>query len=718
MTIERSLRCVCSPPEHCSANQNGICVTNVGCYHSAVIGGQHVDESFGCFQNDSMHLLFTCKINQNPKIKIRCCSKRDFCNKHLLLDRLTENAISGQRDSLSNTSNDGVQVLFADGWKPVVTDVESSQLKQDQMITWNNAQTFGTYLVARSNSKHRMLFRIGPLGLAAFLVVVFVVCALLLWILSKRGPRSTGKTAKTCHMFSSPNLPIRNNQCVFGSNPNVLLASCRIKRFLSGDHMIKREQCYCVNHKVFDSKLPEANPEGRSDMLSYCEAQKDDSKNNRILRTSTAKTVERKKEHTMQFCFSKTVQKSPRLLAVWLPCTYASKQSENFHQPLCAKLNRTISPGNINHQPPCLASGSSGSGSGVPFLVQRTIARQIELKDCIGCGRFGEVWHGLYEGEDVAVKIFSSRDEQSWLRETAIFTRLNLRHENLLSYLASDLTSRNGCTQLWMITQYHSAGSLYDYLQRNTFPVSVGLLLAVSSAKGLCYLHSVIAGVHGKPAIAHRDIKSKNILVQANGTCCIADLGLAEVHHASNGTSFFPCPNYKVGTKRYMAPETLSILCTAYAAFEDYSTSSGMSKHKTLLDDTVCPPKLSFEMLKAADVYAFSLVLWEVLRRCTLRDSDYADPYMLPYGDLVESDPTFQTMYQIVCVDALRPPFSPRWANDKQMERCTRVMMECWHPQPEFRLTMLRVKKTLKELLVASQMEESNNSARVKLPEI
>ena len=30
----------------------------------------------------------------------------------------------------------------------------------------------------------------------------------------------------------------------------------------------------------------------------------------------------------------------------------------------------------------------------------------------------------------------------------------------------------------------------------------------------------------GKPAIAHRDIKSKNILVKKNGICCIADLGL------------------------------------------------------------------------------------------------------------------------------------------------------------------------------------------------
>ena len=34
----------------------------------------------------------------------------------------------------------------------------------------------------------------------------------------------------------------------------------------------------------------------------------------------------------------------------------------------------------------------------------------------------------------------------------------------------------------------------------------------------------IIASV-GKPGIAHRDLKSKNILVKNNLTCCIADLG-------------------------------------------------------------------------------------------------------------------------------------------------------------------------------------------------
>lgn len=44
---------------------------------------------------------------------------------------------------------------------------------------------------------------------------------------------------------------------------------------------------------------------------------------------------------------------------------------------------------------------------------------------------------------------------------------------------------------------------------------------------GLAHLHMEITGTKGKPAIAHRDVKSKNILVKHDGQCCIADMGLA-----------------------------------------------------------------------------------------------------------------------------------------------------------------------------------------------
>lgn len=34
-------------------------------------------------------------------------------------------------------------------------------------------------------------------------------------------------------------------------------------------------------------------------------------------------------------------------------------------------------------------------------------------------------------------------------------------------------------------------------------------------------------GSRRKPEIAHRDIKSKNIIVKRPGVCCVADFGLA-----------------------------------------------------------------------------------------------------------------------------------------------------------------------------------------------
>ena len=84
-----------------------------------------------------------------------------------------------------------------------------------------------------------------------------------------------------------------------------------------------------------------------------------------------------------------------------------------------------------------------------------------------------------------------------------------------------------------------------------------------------------------KPAIAHRDIKTKNILVKQDGTCCIADFGLAV-------RSDKKLPDPIKGTKRYMAPEILS---------------------KTI-------NRNDFQSFIKVDIYSFGLVLWETARRC------------------------------------------------------------------------------------------------------
>ncbi|KRZ74624.1 Bone morphogenetic protein receptor type-1B, partial [Trichinella papuae] len=230
-----------------------------------------------------------------------------------------------------------------------------------------------------------------------------------------------------------------------------------------------------------------------------------------------------------------------------------------------------------------LIEQSSGSGSGVPLLVQRTIARQLQMLKSVGKGRYGEVWKAKWRGETVAVKIFYTCEEASWFRETEIYQTVMLRHENILGFIAADIKGTGSWTQLLLITDYHELGSLHDFLKSRYLDRELLARLAYTIASGLAHLHTEILGTKGKPAIAHRDIKSKNILVKPGGVCAIADFGLSVRYVSETGTVDLR-PNPRVGTKRYMAPEVL-----------DESINSNC-----------------FESYKQADMYSFGLVLWEM----------------------------------------------------------------------------------------------------------
>ncbi|XP_059138990.1 bone morphogenetic protein receptor type-1B-like [Physella acuta] len=313
---------------------------------------------------------------------------------------------------------------------------------------------------------------------------------------------------------------------------------------------------------------------------------------------------------------------------------------------------------------------SSGSGSGLPLIVQRTIAKQITLVRSIGKGRFGEVWKGKWRGENVAVKIFFTTEEQSWFRETELYQTVLLRHDNILGFIAADIKGTGSWTQLYLITDYHENGSLYDYLQAHALDTSEMLILAHSAACGISHLHVEIFGTRGKPAIAHRDIKSKNILVRRNGTCCIADLGLA-VRYVSETNEVDIASNTRCGTKRYMAPEVLE---------------ENLNKNH-------------FDSYKQADMYSFGLVLWEIARRCVI--GGIVHEAQLPYYEFVPNDPSIDDMRKVVSIEKIRPTIPKQWESDEYLKVMSRLMGECWNPSPAARLTCLRIKKTLGKLVEA-----------------
>jgi len=311
----------------------------------------------------------------------------------------------------------------------------------------------------------------------------------------------------------------------------------------------------------------------------------------------------------------------------------------------------------------------SGAGGGLPLMMQITIARQIQLEEVIGMGRFGDVKRGRWRGDNVAVKIFHTREETSWFREAEIYQTALLRHENILGFIAADNIDTGAWTQLLLVTEYHEKGSLYDFLSENTLDLSQMLTMCHSIACGLAHLHIEITGNQGnkgKPAIAHRDLKSKNILVKRDGrTCCIADMGLAVKHDSATDTVDHPTMNDRVGTNRYMPPEVLS--------------------------DQINPQH--FDTFKQGDIYSLALVYWEIARR--LNVGGIYEKYEFPYYDLVPSDPTVEHMRAVVCERKVRPSIPNRWQNIPSLKGVAKLIRECWHDKPAARLTALRIKKTL-----------------------
>ncbi|XP_032663836.1 activin receptor type-1-like [Odontomachus brunneus] len=326
---------------------------------------------------------------------------------------------------------------------------------------------------------------------------------------------------------------------------------------------------------------------------------------------------------------------------------------------------------------------TSGSGSGLPLLVQRTLAKQVALVECLSNGSSGfggEVWRGVWHGESVAVKIYFSRDEAAWARETEVYSELlPSRHDNILGYVGSDMTSRGSCTQLWLVTHYHQLGSLFEHLNRSPHPLThhQTLNICVGIANGLLYLHTEIHGTRGKPAMAHRNLKSKNILVKTNGGCVIADFALATTQDRLSAERV----DLRQGTKRYMSPE--------------------------ILEQTMNVECL--ESFRRADVYSLGLILWEVCLRCI--SNGVVLEYAMPYSEWLSSsnqEPSIEEMRKLVVFDQRRPPLPNRWHSDPTLAGMGKLMRECWHGKPAARLPILRVKKTLVKLAASD--------SRVHLP--
>uniref|UniRef100_A0A8C2ZSU6 Serine/threonine-protein kinase receptor n=1 Tax=Cyclopterus lumpus TaxID=8103 RepID=A0A8C2ZSU6_CYCLU len=287
-----------------------------------------------------------------------------------------------------------------------------------------------------------------------------------------------------------------------------------------------------------------------------------------------------------------------------------------------------------------------------PLLGQKP----LQLLEVKARGRFGCVWKAQLLGDYVAVKIFPIQDKQSWQNEFEIFSLNGMRHENLLQFIGGEKRGSHLDMELWLITAYHEKGSLTDYLKANVLSWSDLCVIAQSMSRGLAYLHEDVPGHKDghKPAIAHRDFKSKNVLLKSNLTACIADFGLALRFEAGKSPGD---THGQVGTRRYMAPE--------------------------VLEGAINFQRDAFLRI---DMYAVGLVLWELASRCKAADGPL-DEYMLPFEEEVGQHPSLEDMQEVVVHKKLRPTLRECWQKHTGLAVLCETIEECWDHEAEARLS-------------------------------
>lgn len=304
----------------------------------------------------------------------------------------------------------------------------------------------------------------------------------------------------------------------------------------------------------------------------------------------------------------------------------------------------------------------------------------LKLCSIVGQGRYGSVWKGLVNEQEVAVKIFPAHYKSYFYNERDIYCLPFMENPALLTYYGCDeRTNLEGHAEYLLVLSYCPTGCLQDYLNENVLDFQTFCKMASSVAKGLAHLHTdLIKGDKIKPCVSHRDLNSRNILVKSDMSCCICDLGFAmrisNPRYFANGEEQHAetISITEVGTRRYMAPEVLE----GAVNLRDCETS-----------------------LKQIDVYALGLVLWELATRCSEFYNGVEPPvYKLPFQQEIGLHPTLEQMQALVSRRKARPLFPVQWRDTAAARLIRDTAEDCWDQDAEARLTALCVEERLYEL--------------------
>uniref|UniRef100_H3HE84 Protein kinase domain-containing protein n=1 Tax=Phytophthora ramorum TaxID=164328 RepID=H3HE84_PHYRM len=201
-----------------------------------------------------------------------------------------------------------------------------------------------------------------------------------------------------------------------------------------------------------------------------------------------------------------------------------------------------------------IKSGKSSSSLWEDEVITaaRIPMEKLVRKELISEGGHGAVYHGLYRGECVAMKVLLPEKRKD-MRQINIFLSeikmmATVEHPRIVRFVG---VAWDALTDLCAVSEFMEGGDLLSQLRRfdrvehraRGFDVDKAKI-AVHVAQALTYLHSL------EPVVLHRDLKSMNILLNSDGDAKLTDFGVSRKWTVDTMTA-------GVGTRRWMAPEVM-----------------------------------------------------------------------------------------------------------------------------------------------------------------
>jgi len=198
----------------------------------------------------------------------------------------------------------------------------------------------------------------------------------------------------------------------------------------------------------------------------------------------------------------------------------------------------------------------------IPLHILQEITNDFSEHSRIGRGGYGDVYKGVYDGREIAVKLLHvdtlrGLDDQQFKNEVG--NLLRAKHPNIIQLVGYCYETRkryvdnNGANdfseRIYKVIcfEYLQGGSLDKCLYGQSFVPNWSTRYSI--IKGICeglnFLHKC------EPQIWHLDLKPANILLDSSMEPKLADFGLSRLFTQSHTH----VTERIIGTWKYMAPE-------------------------------------------------------------------------------------------------------------------------------------------------------------------